>query len=305
MQNSGIIKTGSIKTSEESGEDTQGITRDLRGMQHRHSISQIFLRKRTNKQQPEELPKKEELDGHIDNVFEHSKKTQPSKRLNIADSVAQSTAAVMSVAKGNVLIGIIGIPASEIITHWRNRHDRDTASKLRENDLSKIESIEYVMLSNLSWARDKTKDRDEIKEIDELIKESVKFFSDVKKKSKEGLVTALGSRLEGFAGSATSLLLGLTILKPASDIVSGYIDSFWLTQQIQPQPYPEALLFYITNLAVKVAAFAGASYGISYVYDVAYNEFRRNFSTYKREYKKEQLKEKGGELLDRIAEKCA
>jgi hypothetical protein len=304
MQNTGTIKTGVIKTSEETDtEDTQGIKRDLRDMRHRQVISEIFLRTRANRQPPPELPREGELDGCIDTLFERSKKDQPSKRVNIGASIADSTALVFSMSKSNFLIGLIGIPASEIITLWKNRHDIDTASKLRKNELSRLESMEDDIISRLSSMHADRTNKAEKKGMKELSKETTKLFSDITHKSKEGLTTALGSRLEGFAGSASALFLGLTALKPVSDWVSGQIDSFVLTQQIQPQPYPAALIFYTANLIVKGLIYAGSSFAASYMWDAAYDTLHKNSAIWKRELEKKQLKERAGKLLEKIAER--
>ena len=304
MQNTGAIKGDSTKTPEEF-EDTQGIKRDLRGIQHRHSISQIFLRKRTNPQPPAELPSKEELNERIDNIFKHSEKTQPSKKVNIGASVADSTSILLSSQASNGLIGLIGISASEIIAFMKNGYDRDAASKLRKYDLSKLESMEYDMLSNLQSIRVKKSEKGKVKEVEELIKETAKLFSDIEHKSKESLITALGSRVEGFAGSASALFLGLTVLKPAVDWVSSQIDLFAHLQPFQPPSYSPEFVFSILDFAAKGIMYVGASYTASYLWDLGYNELVRNRSAWKREFNRSQLKERAEELLDKIAEKCA
>ncbi|MCX6775958.1 MAG: hypothetical protein NT130_03870 [Candidatus Micrarchaeota archaeon] len=296
MQKSGVIKTGPSSEKTDS-EGTQGMKGDVEGMQRKKAISEIFRRKRANKQPPAELPKKERIEECIENLFRHSERAQPSKNVNIGASVADSTALVLSAITGNPLIGLIVIPASETIALAKNWYDTNTASKLRKNDLSRLESMKENIISRLK------DNKSESDEIEKLVDETKKLFSDIEHKSKEGLATVLGSRLEGFAGSASALALGLTVLKPVSDWVSGMIDSFVLTQPIQPQPYPAPLISYATNLIVKGVAYAVASYSISHIYNTAYNEVRRNSFTWKRELglEKDQLKERAGKLLEKIA----
>ncbi|MCX6777183.1 MAG: hypothetical protein NTY73_04430 [Candidatus Micrarchaeota archaeon] len=87
MQKSGIVETGpnSEKTDSEA---TPRIKNDLEGTRRRITISDIFQRKRANKQPPAELPTKKKFKDGIDDIFEHSEKAQPSKPINVGAGVA-------------------------------------------------------------------------------------------------------------------------------------------------------------------------------------------------------------------------
>ncbi|MCX6777184.1 MAG: hypothetical protein NTY73_04435 [Candidatus Micrarchaeota archaeon] len=164
-------------------------------------------------------------------------------------------------------------------------------SKLRKNDLSRLESMKQDIISGLK------NNKSQSGEIEKLVDETNKLFSDIKHKSKEGLVTAMGSRLEGVAGSASALVLGLTVFKPFLDGASSLIDSFVLMQPIQPQPYPAALISYATKLIVGGISYIIGSSIASYIWDAAYNNLRSDSLTWKRGLEKDELKERAENLL--------
>lgn len=288
MQNSGITKTGpsSEKTDSEAiqgiKKDLEGMQKDLKGIQRKNAISK-YANKQSSAKLQEEV---DECKKRIDKLFRHSEIAQPSKRVNIGASIADSTALLLSASTGNPL-SLIVIPFSEIIALLKNQYDKNRASKLRKDDLSRLESMKQDIISRLKTNKHESR---------ELVDETNKLFSDIEHKSKEDLATALRSRLEGFAGSASALLLGLAVSKPASDI----IDTLVLAQPIQPQPYPAALISYATKLIVGGISYVVGSSIASYMLDAAYN--KRRSSTSKRESEKNQLQERAEKLLKKIAE---
>ena len=283
MQKSGVIKAGSHEADSDAIAEIKGHVEDIR---RRSTIS-----KYANKQPPAESRRKREVWKCIDDLFEHSERAQPSKIANIGASVADSTALVLSAATGNAMISLIVIPVSELIVLAKNFYDSRTASKLRKKDLADLESIRKDTVSGLANKSESA----------EMEKETNKLFSDIKQKSKEGMVTALGSRLEGFGGSVSALALGLTAFRPALDWASGMIDYLVLAQPIQPPGYPAPLISSTIKLITGGVAYVAGSFIASNLVDSAYNGLRRNYYTWTREPGKEELKERAAELLKKIS----
>lgn len=236
---------------------------------------------------------KKEFDDCIENLFKYSERTQPNKKVNIAASVADSTALVLSAAMSYSWICFIVIPVSEVIAFTKNFYDTHTASQLRKNYLSQLRSIKAGIIHKLKT--NKVENAETKKSIDE----TNKLFSEIEQKSKAGLRTTLSYRLQGFACSIIALALGLTILKPVVDWVSGMIDGLVLAQPIQPQPYPAHLIANTIKLVLGMISYITCVYLILDVWE--YNNLRRKTSTLKREQEKQQLKEKVGELLKKLS----
>lgn len=304
MQKGGIPKG----LEETHSQESSGIERDLRGIYERNLISSIFRRQRDVQPAHVRLPTKEELAEHIDNIFSYSEDSQPSRTLNAGVGVADSTSILLAAYTRNVLFGGVAI-ASELVAFAKNRGTK-VYSEAVEEELSELKSHKDNMLSVLKNELSKTK-KDEKKDIKELIKRTNKLFSDIESRSKEGLTTAFGSRLEGIAGSALAIPVSMHPLSPYKQFIDGassWADGFIHSFPIQIPPYTE-LLAVAADIGIKLIAFVAASslltYGVDRGADWLSNLIHRNSSFETREGKREELKDRAGKLLDEIHEKCS
>jgi len=292
------------KGSEEVSHPSSAISEEIRQVGERNLISRMFRRYEKNAQATDvKLPTKEELAEHIDSIFSYSEDSQPSRTLNAGVGVVDSTSILFAAYTRNVLFGGVAI-ASELVAFARNR-GKKVYSEAVEEELSELKSYKHSMLSILKNELSNPK-RDE-KEIKELIKRTNKLFSDIESRSKGGLTTALGSRLEGIAGSALAIPVSMHPLSPYKQFIDGassWVDGFIHSFPVQIPPYTE-LLAAAADIGIRVATFVVASSLLTYGVDWLSNLIHRNSSFETREGKREELKDRAGKLLDEIHEKCS
>lgn len=272
----------------ELNDETPDLRGEIEAVGKKSIISRILRRRELPPDAP--LPTKWELKEHIEKLFSLSEKSQPSKMLNAGAGVADSASLLLAANQGNVLFGA-GAVVSELVA-WAKNRDKQPFSEARKRELSELEECKRAVMSKLKrWGKDER--------VKELMKETEELFSDIEKYSKKGMTSALGSRLEGFAGSALALV-SFPFYKPYADMVSSYLEAFIRSQPYQPPGFnPDPIVgavYFASWFASYVVASGLLAYGVEWVRE----RISGRVDQEDREEMKKDLGRRAEALLDKI-----
>ncbi len=297
-------KAGITKSSEEFHQESSGIERDIRGLHERTLSSAITgaLRRRQKVEHEVKLPTKEELQQSIDSLFRFSDEAQPSNKLNAAAGIADSASLYLILHQPTAIAGAIGLAASESISVAKNYANTRHYSKLGKSESRFLKDSKSKLISALELKRSHAGSVQE-KEIKNLMKETNELFSEIERRSKEGLNTALGSRLEAFASSGAAFIINNFPYSPIKALIDGTSDYFTSLARVQPIQFPP----YNPPLAIiDIAVRAGWLVGMSSFIELLVYEYKKYRSEIhqlvSRDDVKEDLMSRAGLLLDQIQE---
>jgi hypothetical protein len=295
MQKSGVAK-------DEAHSQAPQIESELRRAGLKTRIADIIRKRKTREAPDISTLKEEEINPHIDRLFIFSESAQPSRGLNTGAGIADSASLfLMRFNHPAAVLGLVGAVASEGISLLKNYTDTRHYSELRRSEREYLKEYESKLLSALKYKLSHTKNDEQRNKIKELMRETDKLFSEIEKKSKEGLATALGSRLEGFIGSGAALILTyIPPLKMLVDWTSDYITNFMRAQPVQINP--DAALI---DIGVRVGYLAFVSILTTSAVSAAYELHREsNKSLASRKEERMRLDDRMEELLKRIQQVC-
>jgi len=245
------------------------------------------------------LPTKDEVEKNIDSLFSFSECKQPSRGLNSGAGIVDAASVyLMTFHHAAAGLGLPGLIASESISLVKNYADNRNHSGSVRDERRYLRECKSHILSELESKLPNAKHRRQEMELRELIKETQTLFSDIEKKSKEHLDTALKNRLQGVGGSIAALFVNSTLLKPLVDYTLDFFSSLARVQPLQPPGYSPDLV--LVELAVRTGWLVFTS---AFITTLAY-EVRKDGSESieKRDKAREELKGRVESLFGKIQE---
>jgi hypothetical protein len=186
-----------------------------------------------------------------------------------------------------------GAIASEIIATIKNDKDTGHYSELKKSEKKYLKGCKSQIVSALkSKLLDAGNERQK-KEIKKLIKETKELFPEIEKRSKQGLNTELGSRLEAFIGSSAALVWNnFYPFKTAVDVTSDLFTSF--VRVLLPYSPDPALI----DIAVRTGWFIAVSALATIIADEIHRALPKPIIN--RDYAKDELKGRVNRLFEKI-----
>ncbi|NYZ75826.1 hypothetical protein H0N98_01075 [Candidatus Micrarchaeota archaeon] len=267
----------------------------------RTKISAFIKGRETAEAHEVKLPTKDEVEKSIDSLFSSSECKQPSKGLNSGAGIVDAASVyLMTFHHAAAGLGLPGLIASESIAFIKNSADSQHSSSSVWNERRHLREFKSHILSELESKLPDAKHKRQEMELKELIQETQTLFSDIEKKSKEHLDTALKNRLQGVGSSIAALVVNSTLLKPLVDYTSEFFTSFARVQPVQPPGYNPDPAMATIDLAVRVGWFVFTS---AFITTLAY-EVRGDTSESieKRDKAREELKGRVESLFGKIQE---